>query len=115
MNIHRIARILVPTLLLCLLALVPAASGQSRGGGLMEPLNALGNFLDDTGITTEIKVRLAAEKGMEGSDISVTTDGAVVHLEGRVRNAAQAALAERVARDLGNVRGVINNLIVAAP
>ena len=103
----------ITLMLLVLFASVPVASGAESD--VLEPIGAVGKFLDDTGITSEIKIRLLAEKGLEGSNISVTTTSAVVSLDGTVANISQAALAEQVARGLSNVKGVDNNLKIARP
>ena len=103
------------SILLCLAALImllaPSAEAAEKGGPL-EPIGAIGGFMDDAGITAEIKVRLVAEKGLDAAAISVTTDNAVVTLEGSVPSQAQAALAERIAGGLSNVKGVRNRLAV---
>ncbi|MDL2210408.1 BON domain-containing protein [Desulfovibrio sp. OttesenSCG-928-O18] len=84
----------------------PAASGP------MEAVGIVGDYLNDAGTTAEVKARILAEKGMEGAEISVTTNNAIVVLEGVVANTAQSALAERIARGLSNVKGVTNKLKV---
>ena len=87
----------------------PVAAADS---GVMAPVGAVGKFLDDSGITAEVKARILAEKGMEGSDISVTTTNSVVVLEGTVANDSQSELAQRLAGNLSNVKAVDNQLRV---
>ena len=79
-----------------------------------QPANAteqtIGEYIDDAAITTEIKARILAEKGLDSFDISVeTTDGSTT-LSGMVDNDAQVKLAERVAMDVKGVKKVVNNL-----
>lgn len=77
-----------------------------------EESNAVGEFFDDTAITTEIKARILAREGLDSLDIGVRTDGGVVTLSGRVDNGAQVELAEKVAREVKGVKKIINTLFV---
>jgi osmotically-inducible protein OsmY len=70
----------------------------------------LGENIDDTTITTTVKTKLAAEKGSTLTRVGVDTNRGVVQLSGVVSSAADRALAERVARGVGGVKNVINNL-----
>jgi hyperosmotically inducible periplasmic protein len=72
----------------------------------------LGEHIDDTTITSTVKTRLAAEKGTTLTRIQVDTDRGVVQLSGVVENAAEKARAEQIARGVGGVKGVRNNLQV---
>jgi hyperosmotically inducible periplasmic protein len=72
----------------------------------------LGEHIDDTTITSTVKTRLAAEKGTTLTRIQVDTDRGVVQLSGVVENAAERARAEQIARGVGGVKGVRNNLQV---
>lgn len=72
----------------------------------------LGQNIDDTTITTTVKSKLAAEKGSTLTRVSVDTNRGVVQLTGVVSSPADKALAERVARGVGGVRNVVNNLQV---
>jgi len=70
----------------------------------------LGENIDDTTITTTVKAKLAAEKGSTLTRVGVDTNRGVVQLSGVVSSAADRALAERVARGVGGVKSVVNNL-----
>jgi hyperosmotically inducible periplasmic protein len=72
----------------------------------------LGEHIDDSTITSTVKTRLAAEKGTTLTRIQVDTDRGVVQLSGVVENAAERARAEQIARGVGGVKGVRNNLQV---
>jgi len=72
----------------------------------------LGQNIDDTTITTTVKSKLAAEKGSTLTRVSVDTSRGVVQLSGVVASSADKALAERVARSVGGVKNVVNNLQV---
>ena len=70
----------------------------------------LGEHIDDTTITTTVKTRLAADKGASLTRIQVDTDRGVVQLSGVVETAAEKARAEQIARGVGGVKSVRNNL-----
>jgi osmotically-inducible protein OsmY len=72
----------------------------------------LGQNIDDTTITTTVKAKLAAEKGATLTRVGVDTNRGVVTLTGVVSTAADRVLAEKVARGVGGVTGVRNNLQV---
>ena len=68
-----------------------------------------GQALDDTAITTKVKTELLAEKGVNGTSISVDTKNGQVTLSGTVPP-SQIARAEAVARKVDGVREVVNQL-----
>ena len=70
----------------------------------------LGEHIDDTTIPTTVKAKLAAEKGATLARVQVDTDRGVVQLSGVVETAADRAKAEQIARGVGGVKSVRNNL-----
>lgn len=70
----------------------------------------LGEHIDDTTITTTVKTKLAAEKSATLTRVQVDTDRGVVQLSGVVETAADRAKAEQIARSVGGVKSVKNNL-----
>ena len=70
----------------------------------------LGENIDDTTITTTVKAKLAAEKGTTLTRIQVNTNRGVVQLSGVVETGDDRARAEEVARGVGGVKDVVNNL-----
>jgi hyperosmotically inducible periplasmic protein len=71
-----------------------------------------GQNLDDTNTTAAVKAQLARDKVSSLTRIDVDTNGGVVALNGTVESAEQRARAEQVARGVGGVKRVINNLQV---
>jgi osmotically-inducible protein OsmY len=69
-----------------------------------------GQYIDDTTITTSVKAKLTAEKAANFTRIDVDTTNQVVTLNGIVESADQKAKAEQLAREVGGVRSVKNNL-----
>lgn len=71
-----------------------------------------GQNIDDSNTTAAVKARLAQDKVSSLTRIDVDTNAGVVALNGTVESADQRARAEQLARDVGGVKRVINNLQV---
>jgi hyperosmotically inducible periplasmic protein len=71
---------------------------------------SLGQNIDDTTVTTTVKSKLALEKASSLTRVGVDTVKGIVHLTGIVESAAVKDRAEEVARSVGGVRGIVNNL-----
>jgi osmotically-inducible protein OsmY len=69
-----------------------------------------GEVIDDATITTMVKAKLFDSGSLNGLAISVKTFEGVVTLTGAVDTSQQKTQAERVTREVNEVRGV-NNLI----
>jgi len=74
----------------------------------------LGENIDDAGITTTVKAKLAAEKIATLTRIDVDTNQSMVALNGTVQSESMKVRAEQIARQVKGVRDVINNLRVQA-
>ena len=73
---------------------------------------SLGQNIDDTTITTTVKSKLALDKASSLTRVGVDTVKGVVHLTGVVESADVRDRAATIAREVGGVRGVVNNLQV---
>jgi hyperosmotically inducible periplasmic protein len=62
--------------------------------------------VDDTWITTKVKSKLAAAKGVKASDISVSTSDGVVTLTGTATSAKEKTHAEHLAKQTKGVKSV---------
>jgi osmotically-inducible protein OsmY len=71
-----------------------------------------GQNIDDSNTTAAVKTQLARDKASSLTRIDVDTNGGVVALNGTVESAEQRARAEQIARGVGGVKSVINNLQV---
>src|SRR5262245_41149727 len=71
-----------------------------------------GQYVDDTTITTSVKAKLVGDKTANLTRIEVDTTNQVVTLNGIVESADQKAKAEQLARQVGGVKSVKNNLQV---
>jgi osmotically-inducible protein OsmY len=74
--------------------------------------STLGQNIDDTNVTTEIKARLAAEKAATLTRVHVETQQGTVYLTGIVPTEALKERAGEIARRIHGVRDVVNNVKV---
>ena len=74
--------------------------------------DTLGQNIDDTTITTQVKAKLATDKASSVTRVQVDTNRGVVQLSGTVESADQKARAEQIVRGVGGVKSVVNNLQV---
>jgi len=89
-----------------LLALSGCAGNTQKeeGGG--------GAYLDDAGITAEVKAMIFNQTGIGALNVTVTTENRVVHLTGTVKSRAEMAKVVEAARRVERVKGVKNELKV---
>ena len=67
-----------------------------------------GTQVDDSGITAQVKARLAADGDINPFNIDVDTNEGVVTLQGRVEKEEARTKAEQLARETDGVARVIN-------
>ena len=72
----------------------------------------LGAYVDDAGITTLVKSRMAESKLVSASSISVETLNGTVMLSGFAKSSTEKNEAERIARGVNNVKVVRNEIAV---
>lgn len=77
---------------------------------LKEGTQTVGNKIDDTVITAQVKSALLADPVMKSLDVSVTTRKGEVQLSGFVDNLTQMTHAADVAKGIEGVTGVVNHL-----
>lgn len=73
---------------------------------------SFGEHVDDSVITTKVKTALLRDPEVSGMDINVTTFKGRVQLNGLVNNAQQIEQAAQLARQVGGVMAVENNLSI---
>src|SRR5687767_3496529 len=100
----RRASVGVAVLVMILSAGVAISTAQSR---------SVGQAIDDTVITTEIKAKLAAEKLSNLTKIGVDTKRGVVTLSGTVDSLERQERAAQIASSVKGVVGVVNTVQVA--
>jgi hyperosmotically inducible protein len=85
------------------------ASTKSKTSGSGE---SFGQYVDDATTTAMVKTKLLADPNVKGLKISVETTGDIVTLTGKVGSAEQKQLAEKLAKNTGDVKSVKNQLVV---
>jgi hyperosmotically inducible periplasmic protein len=95
-------RLTVSSILLAALLVVSGCTSMTG--------QSAGQYVDDTTITTSVKAKLTADKAANFTRIDVDTTNQVVTLNGIVESADQKAKAEQLARQVGGVKSVKNNL-----
>jgi osmotically-inducible protein OsmY len=68
--------------------------------------------VDDATTTAMVKTKLLADPNVKGLKIGVETTGYVVTLTGKVGSAEQKQLAEKLAKNTGDVKSVKNQLVI---
>ena len=101
-------RLLKPLVVLTIVLILGAGCRSTTG-------ESVGQNIDDTTITTEVKTKLTNEKASNLTRISVATARGHVSLTGVVATPADRARAEQIARSVAGVQGVANNLQVEKP
>jgi len=89
-------------IVLASVTLLGLAGCASSGGG--------NNYFDDAMVTARVKKAIYNEPSLKVTDISVSTEDAVVALNGAVKTRAERARAAEVARKVEGVKRV-NNLL----
>ena len=88
---------------------VSAVVGHGGGYGSATPVGAADS---DAQLVSEVRARLAAEKGLASTALEVRAREGMVTLRGRVASPAQRAAAERAARSVPGVKAVVSELEV---
>ena len=74
---------------------------------------SVGQVIDDTVVTTEVKAKLTADKLSNLTKVEVKTDNGVVTLNGVVDTPERRARAEQITGAVNGVRAIVNNIHVA--
>lgn len=72
----------------------------------------VGSYVDDATITTAVKAKMAEDKSVSATSISVETLNGTVQLSGFAKSAAERDRAGEIARTTKHVRDVRNSIIV---
>ena len=97
-----------------LVLLVAALGGVVAVASLpAQAQKSAGESLDDSTINATVKAELIANASTKARQINVETYKSVVQLSGFVESETEKADAERIAGEVGGVRGVRNSIVVA--
>lgn len=86
------------------------SAGNEVAESLREGASAVGDFAGDALITTKVKAAIVAHEDLKALDIGVKTIDHVVYLSGRTDTVEQSEIAERLARDVDDVKSVVNHI-----
>lgn len=84
----------------------------TSGCAVVRKQETVGAYIDDAAITTSVKAKMAEDKMVDASAISVETLNGTVQLSGFAKSAAEKAQAEVLARRASGVKDVKNSIIV---
>jgi hyperosmotically inducible periplasmic protein len=94
-------------------AVSAAALLTATGCAVTRGQETTGAYIDDAAITTKVKARFVQDKLVDATSIKVETLNGTVMLSGFAKNAAEKILAESLARGVGGVKMVKNELTVS--
>lgn len=83
------------------------------GCSILQGKSTTSQYATDSGITTQIKTKLVQSDMLSAPNIHVETQNGVVQLSGFVSNAQQVQEAQNIAYSINNVKGVVNDLVIA--
>ncbi len=93
-------------------AMMAAALLTTAGCAVSRGQETVGAYVDDAGITTLVKARMAESKLVSASSISVETLNGTVMLSGFAKSTTEKSEAERIARGVNNVKLVKNEISI---
>ena len=93
-------------------AIAVALVGTLGACSVFRDQQTVGSYVDDSKITAEIKGKMASDKEVAATAISVETLNGVTQLSGFAKSQAEKDRAAMIAREAKGVRAVRNDIIV---
>ncbi|OIN91050.1 MAG: transporter [Comamonadaceae bacterium CG1_02_60_18] len=93
-------------------AMMATALLTTAGCAVSRGQETVGSYVDDAGITTLVKSRMAESKLVSASSISVETLNGTVMLSGFAKSLTEKSAAENIARGVNNVKSVRNEIAI---
>lgn len=93
-------------------ALAGLLAFTAAGCAVTRDQSTVGEYLDDSVITTRVKASFAEDKQVSAMSISVETLRGVVQLSGFAKTSTEKNRAGEIARSTSGVKGVSNNIVV---
>ena len=93
-------------------ALTVLALVSASGCAVIRGQQSAGAYTDDAAVTTKIKARMAENKQVDATAISVETLNGTVQLSGFAKSSTERAAAEDIATKTSGVKSVRNSIIV---
>lgn len=82
------------------------------GCSVFRDQQSVGSYVDDSAITAAVKAKMAEDKSVSATAISVETLKGTVQLSGFAKTQAEKDRAEAIARGTKDVRAVRNSIVV---
>jgi len=92
-----------------------AIAGLLAGCAVSRQQETVGQYIDDTTITTQVKARFADDATVAATSIRVETLRGQVQLSGFAKSVTERERAEVLARSVKGVAGVRNDIVVRTP
>jgi len=97
-----------------LVAIVTAVAALTvlPGCAVTRGQSSVGEYIDDTAITTAVKAKFVEDKNVDASAISVETLEGTVMLSGFAKSSTEKTMAEHIARGVKGVKSVKNQIVL---
>jgi osmotically-inducible protein OsmY len=82
------------------------------GCSVMRGQSTVGDYIDDTAVTTAVKAKFVDNRTVDASSIKVETLNGEVMLSGFAKSSEERAAAENLARTVQGVKSVKNQVVV---
>ena len=93
-------------------AVATAALFTLPGCAVSRGQSTVGEYIDDSTITTQVKARMVENKEVDAAAISVETLNGTVLLSGFAKSSQEKSTAEAIARKVNGVKLVKNDIVV---
>ena len=93
-------------------AMMAVALLTTAGCAVTRGQETVGAYVDDAGITTLVKARMAESPVVSAASISVETLNGTVQLSGFAKSGSEKSAAENIARNVRNVKSVRNDIVI---
>ncbi|MCC5867772.1 MAG: BON domain-containing protein [Gammaproteobacteria bacterium] len=98
-----------------LVAVAAVAMLAVSGCAVTRGQQSVGEYVDDTAITTAVKAKHAQSGDVAATSIGVETLNGTVMLSGFATSASEKSMAESLAREVKGVKSVENQIVVRRP
>jgi len=85
---------------------------SATGCAVTRDQSSVGQYVDDSAITTAVKAKFVGNKEVDASSISVETLNGTVQLSGFAKSASEKSTAESIARNVNGVKSVKNDILI---
>jgi osmotically-inducible protein OsmY len=96
-------------------AMVAMTAVAGAGCSVTSGQSSVGEYVDDSAITAQVKTKMAEDKTVAASRIQVETLKGVVQLSGFATNETERQRAAQIAAGVKGVKEVQNAIVVRAP